>query len=196
MEQTLEFLLFASWFSNDEQWYRVQEQENQRSLQVREDAPSRFLSTPRRAHRERGHRLLSGVQHDLARVEPSRLRERCQVSPKRHQQRSDATDRDRCRAHLVSDVRVPRRDRERTVQETASDAERAKQREAIIRDRTRVFIAFYDRTMVGRRPPAEHEPTHQFTVMLSLARLPLGHEALAVRVQRYRSLPVHVRADD
>jgi len=55
-------------------------------------------------------------------------------------------------------------------QETASDEERAKQREAIIRDRARVFIAFYDRTMVGGRPPAEHEPTHQFTVMLSLAR--------------------------
>ena len=54
-------------------------------------------------------------------------------------------------------------------QETTSDEEQAKQREAIIRDRTRVVIAFYDRMMVGGRSPAEHEHTHPFIVTLSLS---------------------------
>ena len=54
--------------------------------------------------------------------------------------------------------------------ESASDEDRAKQREEIIKARAKEFTTLFDRTMVGGRSPAEHEPTHKFTVMMSLSR--------------------------
>ena len=54
--------------------------------------------------------------------------------------------------------------------ESASDEDRTKRREEIIKARAKEFTTLFDRTMVGGRSPAEHEPTHKFTVMMSLSR--------------------------
>jgi len=51
-----------------------------------------------------------------------------------------------------------------------SDDRRAEQRMRIIRARATLFHTFYERTMVGGRPPAVDEATYKFKNLMSLAR--------------------------
>ncbi|MBJ62010.1 MAG: hypothetical protein CMB57_02030 [Euryarchaeota archaeon] len=51
-----------------------------------------------------------------------------------------------------------------------SDDKRAEQRMRIIRARATLFHTFYERTMVGGRPPAVDEATYKFKNLMSLAR--------------------------
>ena len=52
----------------------------------------------------------------------------------------------------------------------SNDEDRARQKERITRERVKVFLTFYERTMIGGRAPAANEPTHKFEVMRSLAQ--------------------------